>query len=161
MIAASTGEVSFSDGVFIKPHSLLAELLANVSKSLLPKSRALPVEGWAQHSLGVHQSDLGLFEVEVVSGNENRVEGIFLSHSHSFYEGSPPGDEERRVFHEGIISSDLRGQSEFSWGHVFCKLDREAGRNWLVVIYNPFANVPMPLREVYQQFFARETPPGC
>lgn len=151
MITAITGEAAFSDGLQVAPHSLFSDLLkTHPGHATSVRVRELPVEGWKQLVLGIHASDKGEFEVEAAMGPEHRVEGLFLSHHHSFYEARIPADSERRAFHEGVIATDLRGQHEFSWGHVFCRLDKKTNRDWLVLIYSPFSNIPMHKREVYK-----------
>ncbi|HWB58024.1 MAG TPA: hypothetical protein VG733_00965 [Chthoniobacteraceae bacterium] len=161
MITAATGEVGFEKGVRILPHHHFPMLLCEVVRKEHHRvsGRKLPIAGWYQHELGIHKSNHGDFQVEVVTGSENRVEGVFLSHEHAFYECRTPDDAERRVFHEHVIATELRGQREFSWGHVFCRVDIKANRDWLVIIYNPFSNVPLHAREAYRQLFAREKPP--
>jgi hypothetical protein len=159
MIIPSTGEVSFDDGLRIAAHTRIASLLGSLTASQV-SARPLPIEGWQQHMLGEHSSDFGTFTVEVATGFERRVEGVFLSHCHPFYDTAAPDDAERRVFHESVITSDLFGQREFPWGQVFCRLDRQANRDWLVVIYSPFSAVPLQQREVYRVLFAHEPTPG-
>jgi hypothetical protein len=41
-----------------------------------------------------------------------------------------PGD-----CHERVIAVDLKGQEEFSWGEVGCKLVEAGQKEWLVVTY--------------------------
>jgi hypothetical protein len=159
MIIPSTGEVSFIDGLRITAHAMIQPLLRTTPEPF--SSRTLPVEGWSQHLLGKHLSHFGAFEVEVATGTEHRVEGVFLSHAHPFYDVTPPEDSERRAFHDGIIASDLRGQREFSWGHVFCRLDSQHNRDWLVVIYSPYCSVPLHQREVYRVLIAHEPTPSA
>ena len=77
------------------------------------KSRALPVPGWSGHQLGVHPSELGDFDVEVLTDAESRVQLALLAHVHSFYQRETPRDAERRAFHEGVVHSELDGQREF------------------------------------------------
>ena len=156
MIVPSTGEISFTDGLRITAHALIQPLLRTTPGPV--SSRALPVEGWNQHHFGEHPSSFGRFEVEVATGAADRVEGVFLRHLHPFYDPATPEDSERRAFHEGVIASDLRGQREFSWGHVFCRLKKEENRDALVVIYTPFCNVPLQQREVYRVLVAHELP---
>ena len=160
MIIASTGEVCFEKGLNIRPHQFIQpfSIKAPGTNDFPIITRDLPVEGWKKHGLGIHKSDHGDFDIEVVTGSEGRVEGVFLSHMHSFYEAGTPGDAERRVYHDSIIATDLRGQREFSWGHVFCRVDDKTNRDWLVLIYSPFSSVPLHAREVYRQLFAREDP---
>ena len=155
MISPQNGEVGFEDGLRINPHAQLATLLASVVRS-----RKLPVPGWSQHILGVHTSDRGEFEVEASVGEENRVEALFLSHCHSFYQSDTPEDSERAAYHEGVIASDLCGQREFSWGHVFCRFNPQIMRNWLVVVYSPFLNVPLHARIVERLLAAHELIPS-
>ena len=157
MIIPSTGEVGFTDGLRITAHSLIQPLIVAPSQSV--SSRALPVRGWNQHCLGEHPSSFGQFTVEVSTGLEQRIEAVFLSHAHHFYDAATPEDSERRTFHEGVITTDLRGQREFPWGCVLCRLDPQANRDWLVVIYSPFCNVPLHQREVYRILFAHEKTP--
>jgi hypothetical protein len=162
MIIASTGEICF-EGLCLVPHAPVKSILVDAMRAMrnwaIVEKRRLPIEGWTQHLLGTYQSDHGDFDVEVVTGPEDRIEGVFLSHRHAFYERNTPGDAERRIFHDSIIATDLIGQREFPWGHVFCRVDNESNRDWLVVIYNPFSQVPLHAREVYRQLFAHEIPP--
>jgi hypothetical protein len=88
------------------------------------------------------------------------VEAVFVSHHHSFYEAETVEDSERRSYHESLIASDLRGQREFSWGHVFCRLDPKANRDWLVLIYSPFCGVPLQERAVYRILFEHAPDPS-
>jgi len=158
MITATTGEAVFSDGLLIAPHVRLSVLL-NSDRMCTTSMRELPIQGWNQLVLGVHASSYGIFEVEATLGPERRVEGLFLSHEHPFYEAGTPLDSERRAFHEGVIATDLRGQLEFSWGHVFCRLDKKSNRDWLVLIYSPFSNVPLHEREIYKMLIEHERQP--
>ena len=164
MIVASTGEVCF-DGLCVAPHTPVQAILAGAVKTLANplavKTRKLPIQGWRHNMfLGSTESDCGHFDVEVVTGPEDRVEGAFLSHHHAFYDVHTPNDGERRVFHDGVIASNLLGQREFPWGHVFCRVDNQANRDWLVLIYNPFSQVPLHARDVYRRLFAHEIPPA-
>jgi len=116
MIIPSNGEVSFEDGLRITAHSTMKPLLDAVPPD--QRSRcSYPVQGWNRYDLGKHTSSYGSFDVWVVTGSEHLVEAVFLCHDHPFYESKTPEDSERRAFHEGIISTDLFGQREFSWGH--------------------------------------------
>jgi hypothetical protein len=155
MIAPETGEVAFDDGLWISAHICTSRLLPTLATGSV-NVRSLPIEGWLQHTLGTHSCGFGAFDVEVTTGIERRVEAVFLSHRHSFYDVAAEDDSERRAFHEGVIATDLLGQREFSWGHVFCRLDRKAVRDWLVVIYSPFSAVPLHEREVFHVLFAHE-----
>jgi len=151
--------VGFDDGLRIAAHTLIKPLLASLPADAV-SVRPLPIEGWQQYALGEHVSSFGDFAVEVATGPEERVEGVFLSHRHSFYDPTTPEDSERRAFHEGVIASDLFGQQEFPWGHVFCRIDRATNRDWLVVIYSPFSSVPLHQREVYRILMAHESTPS-
>ncbi len=93
-----------------------------------------------------------------MSGAERRIEGVFLSHSHSFYEVGTTDDSERHAFHEGVIATELRGQREFSWGHVFCRLDKRSNQDWLAIIYTPFSNIPLHEREFARVLLAEKWP---
>jgi hypothetical protein len=159
VIIPSTGEVGFADGLRITAHVLVSRLLEALPQDII-STRELPIEGWRQHVLGKHASNHGVFFVEVATGSEGRVEAVFLSHCHEFYDSTTPIDSERRVYHEGIIASDLRGQREFSWGYVFCRLDSKVNQDWLVVIYSPFSTVPLHRREVYKVLIAHEPSPS-
>ncbi|CAN5693578.1 hypothetical protein BH09VER1_BH09VER1_04310 [soil metagenome] len=136
-----------------------AEQIAN---PILPDAvtrKRLPVKGWHQYLLYDHPSPFGPFSVEVVTSDEQRVAGVFLSHVHTFYERNTPEDTERRAFHDGVIATELLGQREFSWGHVFCRVDHKENRDWLVVIYSPFSHVPLHRHEIYRALSAHEHPP--
>jgi hypothetical protein len=119
--------------------------------------------------MGDHPSDHGRFEVNVVTGEERRVEALYFCHSHSFYTATTPEDEERRIYHEGVIASDLGGQREFGWGRVFCRLQRlydvaasfGSGqtivmRDWIWIVYNPFSNVPLRAESIEMLLAAHE-----
>ena len=152
MISRSNGEVTFV-GLRIVPQAVLA--LAGSQGT-----RALPITGWTQHVLGVHQSDRGVFEVEVVSDQKRRVQIVLLAHHHPFYQKDTPEDSERRVFHEGVISADLAGQREFSWGQVFCRLDDKANKDWLVLAYTMGPRVPTQIAGVLEHLRAHEPKPN-
>ncbi len=151
MICASNGEVSFEDGLCIQAHAHVAMLSGCVCSR-----RDLPVPGWRQYVFGIHPSEHGDFKVEASVSKDYRVEALFLCHYHSFYQPDTPEDAERRVYHESVIATDLRGQREFPWGQVFCRLDKQANRDWLAIVYNPFANVPLRARSEELLLFARE-----
>lgn len=131
MIAIADGEVSFDDGLVLRAHAPIADFTA-----FAVAARSLPVHGWCQHRLGVHLSDKGAFDVEVTTGADERVEAIFLSHTHPFYEAETPNDSERRAFHEGVVAADLKGEWEFSWGQVLCRLNTDLNRDFLIVVYH-------------------------
>ena len=82
-----------------------------------------------------------------------------LSHQHSFYEHDTPGDADRRTFHEGVISAELAGQREFSWGEVLCRFEPTLNQDWLVIAYHRDADIPLPEREVLLRLFAHEKMP--
>lgn len=151
MISRITGEVKF-ENLLITPQAI-------VPVGLRQKTRALPVPGWSRHQLGVHQSDLGAFDVEVLSDADGRVQLALLAHAHPFYERGTPGDAERHAFHEGIIDSELAGQREFSWGEVLCRLDQHANKDWLVVAYNQGPHVPIMFPEVLLHLHGRQPYP--
>lgn len=158
MIAPHTGEIDFTDGLRITAHASIASLLDSRSAPVVV-TQPLPVPGWRKHLLGPRVSSFGSFEVEVVTGAADRVEGVFLSHEHAFYRTASENDSERRVFHDGVIAADLFGQREFPWGHVFCRLDDQSNRDWLVVIYSPFSAVPLHEREGDRALTAYAPPP--
>src|SRR6185312_4497062 len=124
MINRVTGEVSFQSGLHIVPHRPI---------QLPHKTRKLSLKNWVRHILGVQTSEHGTFEVEALSTGADCVQLVLLAHEHPFYEPNTPGDAERRVFHEGVINSDLGGQREFSWGEVVCRLDPIFNKDRLVV----------------------------
>jgi hypothetical protein len=150
MISRVTGEVSFQSGFHISPHRVI---------ETFHKSQALPLEGWKRHILGSHPSEHGTFEVEAISKDEDRIQVVLLAHQHSFYERGTPLDAERRAFHEGVISLDLAGQREFSWGEVVCRLEAGSNTDWLVIAYNRDADAPLGEREVLLRLFAHEKIP--
>ena len=135
MIARSNGEVTFAD-LRIVPQAVVASGEAQ-------QIRALPVRAWSQHVLGIHRSDRGEFEVEAVSDQLRRIQIVLLTHHHPFYQAETPGDAERRAFHEGVISSDLGGQREFSWGQVLCRLEAKSNRDWILIAYALGPQVPL------------------
>jgi hypothetical protein len=152
MISRSTGEVTFQD-LRIAPQTILEPEATRQTDPLL-------VPGWSHHRLGVHRSDWGTFNVEAVSDPERRVQILLLAHSDSFYQANTPNDAERRVFHEDIISSDLAGQREFSWGQVFCYLDRISNKDWLVLGYALGPQVPMCTAALLHRLYDHEPEPN-
>lgn len=158
VINRATGVVSFQSGLHISPHCSVQSLRAQ-NQDLKIESRNLSLKGWRRHILGFHPSDHGTFEVEALSAEAERVYLVLLSHSHSFYEKGTPDDAERRAFHEGIISSDLAGQKEFTWGDVRCRLETISNQDWLVIAYSRDANVPFPEQDVISRLFAHEKMP--
>lgn len=150
MINRVTGEVSFRDDFHIAPHRAI--------QSSHP-TQTLSLKGWKRHILGFHQSEHGRFEVEALSAEQNRVLIVLLAHQHPFYESRTPTDEDRRAFHEGVISSDLAGQREFSWGEVICRLEAARNQDWLVIAYNRDADVPLHERDDLLHLFAHQDMP--
>ncbi len=150
MINRVTGEVSFKSGLHIVPHRAIASPHT---------SRALSLKGWKRHLLGTQPSEHGPFEVEALSKEEDRIMLVMLSHQHSFYEANTAADADRRAFHEGIISLELGGQREFSWGEVLCRFVAQSNRDWLVIAYNRDADIPLPDREVLLRLLAHERMP--
>ena len=159
MINRSTGEVSFRGGLHIAPHCSIQSLAANTKAQPNITTQNLSLKDWKRHVLGLHFSEHGTFEVEVLSSDKDRIQVVLLSHRHSFYEPNTPDDAERRAFHEGVISQDLAGQREFSWGEVLCRLESKPNKDWLVVAYISDAKVPLPDREVLLRLRAREDVP--
>jgi hypothetical protein len=151
MISRISGEVAFQ-GLQILPQAILPSSLAQ-------KSRALPIPGWSGHILGLHHSDRGAFEVEVLSDADTRIQVLLLAHSHPFYERNTPGDTERRAFHEGLISSELAGQREFSWGEVLCRLDARANKDWLIIAYNQGPHITKEAPELLLHLLAHQPYP--
>ena len=94
MIAPSNGEVGFTDGLCIPPFAVMERLLPLISDATPVHSREIPVAGRRQFDLGAHNSDHGVFAVETSVGSEGRVEAVFLSHKHSFYDTATPADAE-------------------------------------------------------------------
>jgi hypothetical protein len=149
MISRTTGEAAFA-GLRIVPHGILC---AELSRD----SVLLPVAGWSRHSLGVYEADLGAFEIEVICDGFKRIQMVLMSHRHPFYDPNTPRDSERQAFHEGVISRDLSGQREFSWGEALCSFNPKANQAWLVLAYNREAQVPMGGREVLGHLYAVES----
>jgi hypothetical protein len=147
MINRVTGEVWFQSGLHLSPHYAI---------NFSPKSQILSLKGWKRHAFGCHSSEHGTFEVEALTTEQDHVQIVLLSHRHSFYEKNTPADAERRAFHEGIISLELAGQREFSWGEVLCRLDTARNQDWLVVAYSRDAHVPGGRSEVLLRLFAHE-----
>jgi len=152
MISRSNGEATFQD-LRILPQAVLASVDTR-------QTHPFPVPGWLHHLLGIRHSDRGTFEVEAVSDLQRRIHVLLLAHSHPFYLADTPEDAERRAFHEEIISSDLAGQREFSWGQVFCRLDDKSNKDWLVLAYTLGPQVPMRAAEVLHHLHAHEPEPS-
>ena len=151
MISRITGEISFRDGFHIAPQRPIESVHAK---------QTLTLKGWKRHILGIHPSEHGDFEVEALSTEQDRIQVVLLAHRHPFYEASTPADADRRVFHEGVINSDLAGQREFSWGEVVCRLEATRNKDWLVIAYSRDADVPLHERKVPLRLFAFDDIPG-
>ncbi len=151
MISRSTGEAAFRD-LRIVPQAVLAP-------NEVRRTHRLPLPGWSQLVLGIHHSDRGAFEVEAISDQQRRIQIVLLAHHHAFYQAGTPEDAERRAFHEGVISSDLTGQREFSWGQVFCRLEPKSDKDWLVLAYTIGPQVPMQTSAVLGHLYAHEPEP--
>jgi hypothetical protein len=160
MINRVTGEIDFRHGLRILPHGSIAALSSDSEPSLKVKTQKLSLKGWKRHVLGLHVSEHGTFEVEALSADDERVHVVLLSHRHPFYEPGTPEDADRRAFHEGVVSSDLGGQKEFTWGEVIFRLEISSNKDWLVVAYNRESRVPFPEKEVILHLFAHEDIPG-
>ena len=152
-----TGEIDFRSGLRILPHCLVQSLAD--SKNLPLRTQKLSIQEWKRHSLGSHLSDHGTFDVEALSGADDCVQVVLLSHRHPFYEPGTPEDAERRAFHEGVLNSDLAGQREFSWGEVICRLEMPANKDWLIVAYSREDRVPFPQKETLLRLYAQEKLP--
>jgi hypothetical protein len=159
MINRVTGEIDFRDGLRIVPHCTVNSLSTARDEPMKVQTQKLPLGDWKLHVLGPHPSEHGNFEVEALSADDDCIHVVLLSHQHPFYETGTPDDAERRAFHEGVVNSDLRGQREFTWGEVICRLEMPASRDWLVVAYNRPPRVPLPEKAVLLRLFAHERPP--
>ena len=153
MIASATGEVYFQDGLSIVAHCPVLSLF-RPSSAMRFRRLAGSVRKW--HALGIHRSDHGLFEVEVVSGLEDRVQAVFLAHFDSSYRTAENAEVERGAYHEAVIAADLKGQREFSWGEVGCNLSDECKKEWLVVAYNQGPHVLRPQGKLIPQMVQHE-----
>jgi hypothetical protein len=156
MINRVTGEVCFRSGLHIRPHDTVQSTLDGRENQPKIRTQNLSLKGWKRHVLGLHTSEHGTFEVEVLSADEERIHVVLLAHQHSFYERNTPEDADRRAFHEGVIHLDLAGQKEFTWGEVLCRLESPANQDWLVIAYSREANVPLPAKEILLQLRAHE-----
>jgi hypothetical protein len=158
MISRATGEVDFQSGLRILPHCSVQSLSVGAEHQQKVRTEKLPLTGWKRHALGFHTSEHGTFEVEAVS-EEEEIRVVLLAHSHAFYEQNTPNDAERHAFHEGVISSDLAGQREFTWGEVICRLERASHKDWLAIAYSREAKVPLQVKEVLLRLCAHEKTP--
>lgn len=161
MINLVTGEIGFRSGLRILPHCSIQSLSHDSQPSLKVETHKLSLKGWKRHVLGFHASEHGTFEVEALSGDDELVHVVLLSHRHPFYEPATPEDADRRAFHEGVVSSDLGGQREFRWGEVICRLEVTSNQDWLVVAYNRESRVPLLEKEVILRLCAHEDIPGA
>jgi hypothetical protein len=159
MINRATGEVYFQSRLRILPHCSVQSLSINAERQPKVKTQKLSPKGWKRHVLGFHPSEHGTFEVEALSANDERIQVVLLAHRHAFYQQNTPDDAERKAFHEEVISSDLAGQREFTWGEVLCRLDRASNKDWLVIAYSREAKVPMQVKEVLLRLCAHEKMP--
>jgi hypothetical protein len=138
MIAAADGEVSFSDGLVIRPHAPIASL------PLEPRIMGRSALGWVYFDAGRHRSEHGEFSVELACSEQDSL-AIFLvvlCSVNPFFEIASDEDRERAAFHEAVLARDLRGQREFSWGEAFCKYNRQDARNCLNIVYTAGPKVP-------------------
>ena len=156
MINRTTGEVGFKSGLHIVPHCLAEALPTIAEGKIKPRNHNLSLEGWKRHVFGFHISEHGTFEVEALSSDGDRIQVVLLAHQHPFYEPGTPEDADRRTFHEGVISSDLAGQREFTWGEVLHLLESRPNKNWLVIAYSRDAKVPLPDRDIILTLRAHE-----
>ena len=159
MINRVTGEIAFRSGLHILPHCSIRSLSLDAESSLKIETQKLSLKSWKRHVLGLHASEHGMFEVEALSAEDERVYVVLLSHRHPFYEPDTPEDSDRRAFHEGVVSTDLGGQKEFTWGEVVCRLEATANKDWLVVAYHRESGVPLPERTVLLRLCAHENLP--
>ena len=159
MINRVTGEIDFKDGLQILPHCAANSLPTPPERPLKVQTQKLSLGTWKRRVLGAHPSEHGIFEVEVLSADDDCIHVVLLSHHHRFYEAGTPEDAERRAFHEGVVNSDLGGQREFTWGEVICRLEMPATRDWLVVAYNRQPRVPLQEKTVLLHLCAHEKLP--
>jgi hypothetical protein len=139
MISRLDGEVSFADGLVIRPH---------MPRRFLPGPLRELVRGssgeWVLFALGERPSAHGDFQVEVgcATADEHPVFLVVLSSVEPFFDTPVEGDRERWIFHEGVLARELSGQREFAWGEAFCKYSREDRRNYLNVVYTAGPKAP-------------------
>jgi hypothetical protein len=156
MINRATGEVDFHSGLHIAPHCRVGELIARAGAGLKVGTQALPLKDWKRLVLGSHDSEHGTFEVEALSSGGDRIQIVLLAHQHPFYEPNTPEDADRKVFHDGVIHSDLAGQREFSWGEVLHRLEPKPNKDWLVIAYRNEDKIPLPDRDFVLRLRAHE-----
>ena len=143
MISPTTGELRFSDGWRLRPQDPMGAIFDRVLAT-----RDLPIPEWRLHDVGVHSSEFGDFEVGAVCGPDQRVCLVTLTHRHTFYEASTVADGERRVYHESILATDLKGQREYPWGEAFCRFDAQDHKDRLVIAYTGGSHIPHQVAEV-------------
>ncbi|NJK92756.1 MAG: hypothetical protein HC904_13595 [Blastochloris sp.] len=134
MIDLATGQIHFQDGLVFSPHCKAPEMMSR-------KQLAFPIAGWKRFDYGDRISEYGRMEVGAVCNDDSATQLVILSHLHSYYDDQTPGDVERSLFHEYVVTNDLKGQREFSWGVIHVTTDAKNNRNWIVVVYTPGANV--------------------
>jgi hypothetical protein len=156
MIKRATGEVVFRNGFQILPHCSVQSLLAKAEVASAVAVHKLSLKGWKRLVLGFHVSEHGTFEVEALLADEDPIQVVLLAHQHTFYECNTPDDADRRALHEGVISSDLGGQREFTWGEVVGRLEPVANRDWLVIAYSCDCKVPLQVKDVISRLCACE-----
>jgi len=156
MINRATGEVGFRSGLHIAPHCPVDILVAQVGAGSKVRTQTLSLGGWKRHVLGSHDSEHGIFEVETLSSGGDRIQIVLLAHQHPFYEPNTPEDADRKVFHDGVIHSDLAGQREFSWGEVLHRLEPKPNKDWLVIAYRNEDKIPLPDRDFVLRLRAHE-----
>jgi hypothetical protein len=160
MISRVTGEIDFRSGLRILPHCSVQALSVGSERSVKVETQKLSLKDWKRHVLGFHVSEHGTFEVEALSADDDCVHVVLLSHRHPFYESRTLEDAERRAFHEGVVSSDLGGQKEFTWGEVIYRLEAASNKDWLIIAFNRESRVPLPGKEVILRLCAHESIPG-
>jgi hypothetical protein len=154
MISQLDGEVSFSDGLVVRPHMPSSDLLTS-SSTLIGASEL----GWMAFRLGEHPSEYGNFLVEVACATEeDPVFLVVLVSTDPFFATPVEGDRERWIFHEGVLARELCGQREFAWGEAFCKYDRQDRRNCLNVVYVAGPKVPNSARGARPYLVERSFP---
>ena len=150
MINRNTGELHFSWGQRILPHSPLPS-------RVIKECRAIPVQDWVIFMLGTWPSTHGPFSVGVAVDSELRIQGVALCHWLREYRQRSINDPVRTAYHESIILADLAGQREFPWGNADCRYDPVENRSWLVVTYGPGPKVPLSDPEVLSRLVARRS----
>lgn len=151
MISSNTGEVTFSNGWRLLPQEPFSMLSEHVLSS-----KDLPIPDWHLHEVGVHASEFGDFDVTVVCGPQQRLSLVMLTHRHSFYEPDTKRDGERRVYHENILTKDLRGLRQHAWGEAFCRFDAQDHRDRIVLAYTRGSQIPQQIAEVLLNLDERE-----